>query len=490
MPLHLNIAKEIVARIDQGEWGHEDRLPSVRDLATEFDVSPFTVNRAIRHLSNSGHVHTIPGKGVFVIRTPATTDTVPLDLSWQNALLHPTSSRVNQIVQPLIRRSNLSSDMVMLADGGETADVLPTQSLEHAWRRLLTDVRSGMLAGWDPQGELPTRKWVADYLAGTGIRTTPSNIIITNGGQQALSLVAQTLLKPEDTILVERPMYLFALSIFDAIGVKCIDVAVNEDGSWVDTAEVLIERFRPKMIFTVPTGQVPTGINLAAQRRRQLLDAAQRWGVVILEDDHASEMTYDGSAPPAIKSFDTHGHVIYAKSFSKITLPALRIGAIVAEGPIFDSLRHAKLLADRYTSTIIQSAFLAYVTTSSFSRDLERYRTTYRERRNAMLEALEQYMPEGTCWTRPTSGFHLWVTMPPGVSAQEVAVRAAANGVLVARGGAFHAHGDPDIGVRLTFTSNAPQRIRLGIQRLGVAIESAMHGGDGIAPLRHELGLS
>jgi len=490
-PLHLGLADDLIARIDRGEWKAGARMPSVRELASELDVSPFTVSRAIRYLTSAGHVQTIRGKGTYVAGTPRAPEPPPVDLSWQNALLRkPASTRANQIVQPLIRSSALSPDMIVLASGGETSDVLPKHSLESAWRGLLSDVQSDMLAGWAAEGEPPTREWIADYLLGTGIETSPENVIVTSGGQQALSLVAQTLLEPDDTVLVERPMYLFALSILDSLGVRCIDVPVDEYGTWVESAEDLIERFRPKLVWTVPTGQVPTGATLPIDRRRQLLEAARKHGIMILEDDHASEMTYDGAAPPAIKSFDTHGHVVYAKSFSKITLPALRIGAIVAEGLVFDALKHAKLIADRYTSTIIQSAFLAYVTRPSFPRDLARYRTIYRERRDAMLEALEQHMPEGVQWTHPMAGFHLWITMPPGISAQEVAVRAAGHGVLVARGGAFHAQGDPDTGVRLTFTSNDVDRIRLGIERLGLAFNDAMYGGRQSLPRLTDLGIT
>ncbi len=156
----------------------------------------------------------------------------------------------------------------------------------------------------------------------------------------------------------------------------------------------------------------------------------------------------------------------------------MRVGALVAEGPIFESLRHAKLISDRYTSTVVQSAFMAYVTRPSFQRDLERYRVIYRERRNAMLRALHDFMPPGVTWSRPVAGFHLWLTMPESVSAQEVALRGAANGVLVARGGAFHAQTDPDRGVRLTFTSCEPERIREGIRRLAEAVRAAMSGNN------------
>lgn len=479
-PLHVGIAGTLLARIERGEWQPGARIPSIRDLAAEVGVSPFTVASAIQHLKTDGKLETIHGKGTYVARvdqSPAAP--VVADLSWQNALLRqPISTRANAVVQPLIQQTAQPPDTVVLAGGGEATDVLATKSLESAWRGLLNDLSTGFLDGWSPVGEVETREWMAGYLAKAGIQAKPEQIIVTSGGQQALSLVAQTLLSPDDTVLVERPMYPFALSIFDLLGVRCIDVPVDENGRWVQVAEDLIERFRPKLVLTVPTGQVPTGVTMPLDQRRVLLQAARRHGIMILEDDHGSEISYDRAPPPAIKSLDTHGHVIYAKSFSKITLPALRIGCLVAEGLLLDALQNAKLISDRYTSTILQAAFLAYVTRPSFPRDLTRYRNTFRERRDAMLAALEREMPAGVTWTTPASGFYLWLTVPPGVSARDVAQRGRANGVLVANSSAFFAQGDPDTGFRLTFTSNDPERLQLGVQRLAEAIKSAMRDRD------------
>jgi DNA-binding transcriptional MocR family regulator len=478
-PLHVRLAVELAARIDSGEWRAGTQIPSIRDLAAELRVSPFTVSTAIKQLQAAGRLETIHGKGTFVPVTERPQAPAVPDFSWQNALLRrPAPSRANAIVQPLLLQTSHTPDTIVLASGGEATDVLPLKSLESAWRGLLSDLSSGILGGWAPNGEPETKAWIADYLARSGVETSPENVIVTNGGQQALSLVAHALLAPNDTVLVERPMYPFALSILESVGVRCIDVPVDEEGQWVDAAEDLIERFRPKLALVVPTGQVPTGLTLPLARRRDLLEAARKHGIMILEDDHGSEISYDRPSPPPIKSLDTHGHVIYVKSFGKLTLPGLRIGCIVAEGLVLEALSHEKLLSDRYTSPILQAAFLAYVTKPSFARDLRQYQRVYQERRDAMLEALDAEMPPGVHWTVPTSGFYLWFTVPRGISALDVAARAAANGVLVARAAPFFAQGDPDTGFRLTFTSNPPDRLRLGIKRLADAVIAAQRDAD------------
>lgn len=474
--LPVRLASQLLARIVGGEWRPGAQIPSIRDLAAELQVSPFTISGAIRQLQHSGHLVSVHGKGTFVALHSDVPPALPRDFSWQNALLRqPFPSRASAIVEPLVRQMTMTDDMVVLAGGGESSDVLPLKSLESAWKGLLSKLDTGLLDGWNPVGEHDTRAWMADYLTRTGISATADNVIITNGGQQALSLVAHALLAPGDTVIVERPMYPFALSILESIGVRCIDVPVDDAGDWVETARDLIERFRPKLIVTVPTGQVPTGLTLPIEGRRALLEAARRHGVMILEDDHGSEISYDRPTPPAIKSLDSHGHVIFAKSFSKITLPALRIGCIVAEGLVYDALANAKLVSDRYTSTILQAAFLAYVTKPWFARDLRARARLYHARRDAMLSALEAEMPPEARWTDPSSGFYLWFTVPKGLSARDIAARAARNGVMVANARPFFAQGDPDTGFRLTFTGNEPERLKLGIRRLAETIRLAMN---------------
>jgi 2-aminoadipate transaminase len=480
-PLHITILDELRTRIQNGDWRSGVRVPSVRQLAGEFGVSPVTISRALRALRDDGLVYSIARKGTFVVEQPSSfvsdevDDAFRTDLAWQNALLRrPLPTRAETIVKPLLPRGSISDDIILLAGGGEISDVIPPAAIQSTWRNLHDVEAEAIISGWSPDGEEPVRSWIASYLAEGGIRASVENTIVTTGGQQALSLVAQTLMEAGDTVLVERPMYPFALSVFESLDARCIDVPVDEHGMRVDIAQDLMERFRPKLLFCVPTGQAPTGVTIPLQNRIELLDAARRFGVVILEDDHGAELSYDHLAPPSIKSLDRYGHVIFAKSFSKITLPALRIGCIVADGPIHDHLVHAKLINDRYTSTLTQLAFLRYVTSPAFRRNLDRARVFYGARRGAMLRALEQYMPPGVSWTHPTAGFYLWLTVPSGISAEDVVQRAVEHGVLVAPGGAFFVQGDPDNAVRLTFTNNDESMLEKGAKRLGIAISELL----------------
>jgi DNA-binding transcriptional MocR family regulator len=480
-PLHSVLARLLRSRIERGAWPAGTRLPSVRGLADEFGVSPVTVSRAVRLLTADGTVRAHQGKGVFVAERTAAPEQRNAPYGWQSALLpRPAETRLAALVPP----GGAPADAISLASGGVASDLLNEEAARSTWRRLLRSTHSGvlqagtephrLLQGRSPAGELPLRAWMAGYLAQAGIAADAGQILVTTGAQQALNVVARTLLRPGDTILVERPAYVFALAVFEAVGATCVEVPVDEGGIVVEAATRLMASHRPRLLFTVPTGHAPTGATMPPERRRALVEAARRYGVVVVEEDHAREFTFDGPPPPAIKSFDEDGHVVYVRSFGKVTLPSLRIGCIAAHGPLFAALVESKRLADRYTSTLTQDAFLTFVSSGEFTAHLERARALYRARRDAMLGALERHMPRGIGWTVPAAGFNVWLTLPAGVSAQRVTARAAANGVLVLAGGPFFAQRDPDSALRLTYSDNPPDRLDEAVRRLAEVVRDSI----------------
>jgi DNA-binding transcriptional MocR family regulator len=479
-PVHQVLARLLRGRIDDGSWRPGGRVPSVRDLAAEFGVSSVTVSRALRQLVDAGLVLTFQGKGAYVIERAAPRErTTSGDYHWQTAVLPASgTARLATLVPP----GDTPPDTISLASGGVASDIRPAGSARTAWRHLLQHGASSLLQagveqplllqGRSPAGEAPVRAWMAAYLEGAGIRADASQVLVTAGAQQALNLVVQTLLRPGDTILIERPTYVFALAVFEAMGLTCIEAPTDDHGLMVGAVADLMARHRPRLLFTVPTGHAPTGATMPLDRRQALLHAARQHQVVILEEDHAREFSHDEPAPPAIKSLDTDGHVVYARSFGKITLPALRIGCLVAHGPLFAALVETKRVADRYTSTLTQDAFLTHVSGPAFAAHIDQGRLVYRQRRDAMLAALQHEMPADARWIAPAVGFNIWLTLPPGLSARAVARAAAATGVLVLPSGPFYYRHDPDNAIRLTFSDNEAGRLAEAIRRLAAVIRS------------------
>ena len=260
----------------------------------------------------------------------------------------------------------------------------------------------------------PLRETITHILASQGLQTRPENILITAGSQQALSLVSQLLLKPGDVILVESPTYSGALDLFRALGFKVVGIPVDGQGMQVEGLEKLLQQHHPKLIYTIPNFHNPTGTCLNSARRRQLIVLADRYNIPILEDDFVGDLRYEGRTQPALKALDPGGRVIYVSTFSKMLMPGLRVGFLVAEGPIYDCLVNFKRVNDLATSTLIQRALEAYVTVGRYQAHLRRSCQIFRKRRDVMLSAIQRYLPAGVHFDPPQGGLFIWLQLPKG----------------------------------------------------------------------------
>lgn len=245
---------------------------------------------------------------------------------------------------------------------------------------------------------------------------------------------------------------------------------MDAGGARVDAAASLIERYRPRLLYTIPTAHNPTGITLTDDRRRRLATLARRHNLLILEDDLCSEFTYDGDAPQPIRAHDATGHVIFVLSFSKTVVPGLRVGCIVAQGPILARLVEAKSLADRFTSPLIQRTLWRYLSSRQYARDLGAARDTYRRRRDAVLLALKEAMPSEVTWTHPSAGFNMWIHLPGGLAAGDVFEEGLKEGVACVPGDLYLPHVPPPSGLRISFADNQEDVAAEGIRRLARAV--------------------
>jgi DNA-binding transcriptional MocR family regulator len=321
-----------------------------------------------------------------------------------------------------------------------------------------------------PQGDAHLRTWIAEHCQSIGISARPEDILVTSGSQQAIDLVARTLIGPGDYVLVESPTFITALDIIEGRGAKLAGIPMDKDGARIDVAASLIERYRPRVMYTIPTAHNPTGITMADERRRRLAALGRQHNMLIVEDDICSEFAYDGEAPQAVKAYDGSGHVIFLLSFSKTVIPGLRIGCIVARGPILARLIESKSLADRFTSPLIQRTLWRYLTSRQYMKDLATARDVYRRRRDAMLHVLKESMPSGVTWTHPSAGFNMWIRLPDGLAAGEVFEAGLKEGVTCIVGDLCLPHTPPPSGLRISFADNKEDVAAEGIRRLGRAI--------------------
>jgi GntR family transcriptional regulator/MocR family aminotransferase len=241
--------------------------------------------------------------------------------------------------------------------------------------------------------------------------------------------------------------------------------------------EKLLRQHRPRLIFTIPNFQNPTGACLSGRRRRKLVALADRYNVPILEDDYVGELRYEGRSQPALKSLDPGGRVIYASTFSKMLMPGLRVGFLVAEGPIYDRLVSYKSVNDLTTSNLVQRALEMYVTVGRYQAHLRRSRRVYRERRDAMMLAIARHLPDGARVVSPQGGLYIWLRLPDNLSAQALLPLAYEEGVTFSPGSSAFLDGSAgERYMRLNFAAQLPDDIEEGIKRLGKAIERLSSG--------------
>lgn len=483
-PLYRQLHHEIAARIRSGQIATGTRLPSVRGLARSLSVSPITVVQAYNALAAEGLAHASAGRGTFAgghtpepapIREPnSPSDTSiagPADGTEDLPSETPVYLRSPRIaaMQALLRPGRRPG-VISLAGGTPDPSLFPVRALGRLWSRVMAIEDPRFLQYGTPQGDYQLRTWISDRCQAIGIKARPEDIVITSGSQQAIDLVARTFVGPGDHVLVESPTFITALDILEGRGAKLAGIPVDKDGLRLDAAGSMIERYRPRLLYTVPTAHNPTGTTMTDDRRRRLAALGRRHNLLILEDDICSEFTYDGDPPQAIKAYDSTGHVIFILSFSKTVIPGLRVGCVVASGPLLSRIIEAKSLADRFTSPLIQRTLLRYLSSRQYARDLAVSRDTYRGRRDAVLTVLKQAMPSEVTWTHPSAGFNMWIHLPDGLRAGDVFEEGLKEGVACAMGDLFLPHVPPPSGLRISFADNQEDVAAEGVRRLSRAI--------------------
>jgi 2-aminoadipate transaminase len=326
---------------------------------------------------------------------------------------------------------------------------------------------------------------IANNMARYGIVARTENVMITSGSQQALDLIGKLFINRGDRVLVEAPTYLGALQAFNAYGADYISVPVDDDGLRTDLLEKPL-RSGPKFMYVLPNFQNPAGTTLSEGRRHELVLMADRYGIPIVEDDPYGQLRYEGEHIPPLVVLDREnlrrddgysiGNVIYLSTFSKTLAPGLRLGWIVAPPEIITKLVQLKQGTDLHTSTFNQYVAYEVARDGFLDQHVKFIRQLYRERRDVMLEALQESFPPEVTWTHPHGGLFLWVTLPQDLDIQEVLQSAIRENVAFVPGDAFYAHPETESSqhMRLNFSSATPEQIREGIMRLSLAVKSQL----------------
>nr|WP_062070487.1 PLP-dependent aminotransferase family protein [Demequina sediminicola] len=368
-------------------------------------------------------------------------------------------------------------EVVSLAGGMPYIGGLPLEEIGEMSRRLIVEQGEVALQYGSGQGDEGLREQITEVMALEAISAHPDDVVVTTGSQQALDLVSTVFLDPGDVVVAEAPSYVGALGVFRAHEADVEHVAMDADGlipAELDRVltEVKAAGRRVKFLYTVPNYHNPGGVTLALSRRQEVVDICKRHGVLILEDNPYGLLGFDREPLPALRSLSEEG-VIYLGSFSKTFAPGYRVGWAVAPHAVREKLVLASEAAILSPSNASQLAIRTYLDHSDWQGQIKKFREQYRERRDAMISALEEHLPQAS-WNVPDGGFYVWVKLPEGLDAKSMLPRAVTARVAYVPGTAFYFDGQGSTHMRLSYCYPTPERIREGVRRLASVVEAEM----------------
>jgi 2-aminoadipate transaminase len=377
-----------------------------------------------------------------------------------------------------------AADTISLAYGLPDPKSFPTDELLEVTRRVLAEQSSSALQYGAAQGDPGLRRYLAERLnEKEGLSLEPEQVVITSGSSQAISMVAQLMVDPGDAILLEGPTFLGAVRVFRLYQPRLEELPLDERGLIIEELEGRLERLagegvRPKFLYTQPTFHNPAGVTMPLERRLELLDVAKKHALLVVEDDAYGDLRFEGSDLPTLLALDREGLVIRLGTFSKILAAGLRLGW--AAGP--PSLMRALPVVKTDSGTSPYSSHLAaeWARSGSLEPHIRKLRGVYRERRDAMLAALERHCAQYCHWTKPEGGFFVWVELNESVDPKRLRQTADEAGVAYLPGTQCFASDRGECFLRLSFSFATPQRIEQAIERLGRAMARAASAG--VAP--------
>jgi 2-aminoadipate transaminase len=357
-------------------------------------------------------------------------------------------------------------EVVSLAGGMPNLAALPMDALAGEVADLVDREGHVALQYGSAQGRLELREQICDVMALEGIRADPDDVVVTVGSQMALDLVTRIYCDPGDVVLAEGPSYVGALGSFAAYQARVVHVAMDAHGLVPSLLRAALEtvRPRPKFLYTVPTFHNPAGVTLSVERRAEVLAICREYGVAVVEDNPYGLLGFSGHTYPALRSLDRD--VVYLGSFSKTFAAGLRVGWALVPPAVRDRLVLAAESATLCPPSFTQMLVSRYLAAHDWRSQVKTYTEAYRDRRDAMLRALETYLPPGCTWNVPEGGFYVWLTVPEGVDTKAMLPRAITARVAYASGTGFYADGLGSRQLRLSYCYPSPERITEGVRRL------------------------
>jgi len=473
------VSLEIAQRIRSGILEPGSRLPSVRELAETVGISLVTAHQVYKSLDREGLTETLQGKGTFVRshkEKNTNGDSKATSLDWQLSI-PDFLPRASFWSQSAVR---LPPHILDLSSASIHHSLLPLHLLHTSIRQSL-DLFPDSLGKYAPfAGDQDFLAALVEYLNQQSISVHPYQLLVTSGTQQGIDLFSRTFLGPGETIAVETPCFSGAIDAFRLSHANLQPIPVDRDGIRVDILEDLASHIRIKAIYTVPTGQNPTGAIMSLARRKDLLQFACTHNVLILEDEPHRELEFSPkehlkSLPPPLKALDTDGRVVYLKGFSKFMFPGIRLGLLVADGSIYNRMLAAKSIADLGSPLWLQKSLIPFFRSPQLPRYISKLSSTIQARRSNVIAILDRLLDCRIIRPAQSAGLHMWLSMPPSINTDYLIPEAHRRGVHFLPGSIFYP-GEPETHhLRICWTnlaqSDLPKALEILCQLLNDAVQ-------------------
>lgn len=482
IPLYAQLRDQMRALVHSGELLPGDRIPASRELANQLQIHRTTVATAYAELESEGLIEGFVGRGTYISESSAPREFTPPPreaggvLRWE-ALF--ADERAGDGLSRLV--PEVPEGTIAFISARPSEEFFPVDDVRTCANAVLKREGREILQLGASDGYGPLKQVLLEMLRAEGIAAQERQLLVTDGCQQSLDLLAKAFLRPGDAVLVENPAYPGALSILSAARVRCLPATVetnrsrqNYAGLDMRAVEAVLEQNRVKMILVTPDFQNPTGTTLPVGERQKLLELAMRHKVPIVEDHIYARLRLRGNPLSSLKAMDRNGIVIQIDSFSKVAFPGLRVGWCVGPERVIERLRLLKQSSDLHTDQLAQATLAEFVRRGMLEKHMKRMIRVYARRLEVFEKAVAKYLPRGVEWTRPEGGMSVWVTLPPGLDAGELLIHARECGVLFVPGRYFYFEHPQTNTLRLGFAGLEERDIVQGLAKLGSVIDTEM----------------
>lgn len=454
-PLYVQLFEQLRDMIQQGILPEDYKLPTIRDLASKLEVNNITIVNAYKLLEDHKLVYKKVGSGTYVL---------PMEgkLNLSNALTDDQEEQEYDY--------NDEEGYIDFATASPDPRLFPMTDFKKAINDVIERDGGNAFMYHDSRGYLPLRSSIANYLSGRDINVGTDDVYIISGAQQGIDIIAKALVTNGDYVFVESPTYTGAAAVFKSRGARIVEVPLKDDGPDMKELEKLLQVIKPKLMYTMPNFQNPTGYSYSERKKKHLMLLCKKYKLLVVEDDFSGDLSYTEKAAVPLKAYDKTDSVIYIKSFSKIFMPGLRVAFLIIPEQIKKNIASAKHMTDISTSGFMQRVLDLYLSRSILDEHIKYMKKEYGIRYLEAVRACKKYL-RGALFHSPNGGLNLWIQLPEGVKSSSLYERCRKHKVLITPGTVFLREQDGEQYMRLSFAGVDVTDITKGIAIIGNIME-------------------